>query len=165
MSDIQSSLVIFLTYATGFKRLNIVGSAHDIPFFETRKKSLQGTQVSELSDTYGAYVLECSSARTLETMNLSELRVQSSLKRAWFSIHRHQYYVLVIFFFETARNPHLKDSRKLRSCLWHVNRNISWIHWYRSFHDDWDKVKKRRNVFLCANMCWMCLYRIWRSGQ
>ena len=36
MSDIQSPDVIFFPYATGFKRLNIVGSVHDIPFFETR---------------------------------------------------------------------------------------------------------------------------------
>ena len=57
-----------------------------------KNRSLQDTWVSELSDTYDAYVLECSSARTLETMNLSELRVQSSLKRASFWIPRHDKY-------------------------------------------------------------------------
>ena len=57
-----------------------------------KNRSLQDTWVFELSDTYEAYVRESSSARTLETMNLSELRVQSSLKRAWFSIHRHDKY-------------------------------------------------------------------------
>ena len=57
-----------------------------------RNRSLQDTWVSELSDTYDVCVLERSSARTLETMNLSELRVQSWLKRAWFWIPRHDKY-------------------------------------------------------------------------
>ena len=148
---IQSSDVIFFTYVVGFKISNIVGDVREISFFES-KKEVDPRYISIRALRHLWYLTSWSvrDVRTLETMISSELRVQSWWRRAWFWIHRHQYHVLVIFFFETARNSHLKDSRKPRSCLLHVIRNIFWVHWYRSFHDVWQRVKKRRNVFLIS---------------
>ena len=98
--------------------------------------------------------LERLDIRTLETMISSELRAQSWWRRAWFWIHRHQYHVLVIFSCETTRNSHLKDCRKPRSCLWHVIRNILWVHWYRSFHDVWEIVKLELHWYRSFHDVW-----------
>ena len=137
LSMIQSSDVIFFTCAVGFKLLNIVGSVREIPFFESKKEvDPRYMSIRALRHSWCLRPGTFGRIRTLETMMSSELRVQSLVELSLIlnsssSVPRTRN----ILFFETARNPHLKDSRKPRSYLLRVIRNILWIHWYRSFHD------------------------------